>query len=80
MGLLLAIAGGAVPAHANTVTNPSLADCQGVERSVRNSSGGDRAHGAFGPLQAYWVKYVHQAMGQPYGQWLNTQNDANCPS
>lgn len=63
----------ALPAFANTVTNPSSNDCLGVERSVRNSNGGDREHGGFGPVQSEFVK-----QNQPYGQWLQGWKDANC--
>lgn len=60
-------------ADANTGSNPSSADCLGAERSLRNSNGGDRQHGGFGPVQADWVKQM-----KPYGQWLQEWTAKNC--
>ena len=56
----------AAPAFADAAGQPSEnANCLGEERATRNSNGGDREHGAFGPLQAEAVK-----ANQPYGQFL----------
>ncbi len=60
-------------AHANPDTNPSTAECIGVERGIRNRNGGDREHGAFGPPQAEVVKAE-----QPYGQFLKTWKAVHC--
>lgn len=48
-----------------TATHDNPSSCLGAERATRNSNGGDRAQGDFGPTQADYVKVV-----QPYGQWL----------
>lgn len=69
----IALANMALPALADTTTNPSTKDCLGVERSTRNSNGGDREHGGFGPVQSAKVKEV-----SPYGQWLKQWKEANC--
>ncbi len=37
----------------------------GIERATRNSDGGDREHGGFGPDQSEFVQ-----QNSPYGQWL----------
>ncbi len=69
-----ALANMALPALADTTTNPSTKDCLGVERQSRNTPGGDREHGGFGPVQSAFVKSE-----QPYGQWLkNEWKPANC--
>ena len=53
-------------AHApETSDNLNSNDCLGQERSTRNSDGGDREQGLFGPEQSAYVQEV-----QPYGQWL----------
>jgi hypothetical protein len=51
--------------------NPS--SCLGAERATRNSDGGDRAHGGFGPGQSEFVRNH-----QPYGQWLLEDLNAIC--
>jgi hypothetical protein len=43
------------------------ANCLGQERSQRNTPGGDREYGGFGPAQGEFVQTM-----QPYGQWLQT--------
>ena len=50
-----------------TATHDNPSSCLGAERATRNSNGGDRAQGGFGPAQAAYVKDV-----APYGQWLQT--------
>jgi hypothetical protein len=65
-------AGGASAAGAGQPSEN--ASCMGIERATRNSNGGDREHGGFGPLQSDYVKSV-----QPYGQWLQDEwKPANC--
>jgi hypothetical protein len=55
-----------------------------AERAGRNSNGGDRAQGGFGPAQSDYVHSLNDA-GVGYGQWLTdswcTGNDGtggNC--
>ena len=48
-----------------TATHDNPSSCLGAERATRNSNGGDREHGGFGPAQSEFVKAE-----QPYGQWL----------
>lgn len=53
----------------NSPTLTNQASPVGTERASRNSNGGDRAHGVFGPEQSAFVHQLQQA-GTPYGQWL----------
>ncbi len=65
---LVSFSGGAIAASgpdSPTATHDNPSSCLGAERATRNSAGGDREKGGFGPEQADWVK-THQ----PYGQWL----------
>jgi hypothetical protein len=48
-----------------TATHDNPSSCLGAERATRNSDGGDREHGGFGPAQSAFVQDQ-----QPYGQWL----------
>jgi len=48
-----------------TATHDNPSSCLGAERATRNSNGGDRAQGGFGPVQSDFVQ-----SNQPYGQWL----------
>lgn len=68
-------AGPAVTAFAdsgpNSPTATNSASCMGTERATRNSNGGDRAQGGFGPAQSAYVASLN-ASGQNYGQWLQT--------
>jgi hypothetical protein len=52
-----------------TATHDNPSSCLGAERATRNSVGGDRAQGGFGPAQAEWIAEV-KAAGLNYGQWL----------
>ena len=52
-----------------TATHDNPSGCLGAERAVRNSNGGDRAQGGFGPAQSSWVAEVRDA-GLTYGEWL----------
>lgn len=56
-----------------TATHDNPSSCLGAERATRNSNGGDRENGGFGPGQADFV----QAQ-QPYGQWLGEWKMNNC--
>ena len=56
-----------------TATHDNPSSCLGAERATRNSNGGDREHGGFGPAQAEFVKAE-----QPYGQWLKEWKAENC--
>lgn len=53
-----------------TATHENPSSCLGAERATRNSNGGDREKGGFGPAQSDFVK--DQA---PYGQWLKDWKD-----
>ena len=64
-------AGGASAAGAGQPSEH--ASCMGIERATRNSNGGDRDHGQFGPLQSAFVQAE-----QPYGQWLQNEWKPNC--
>lgn len=70
LALSIVSSGGAVFADNNNA--PATTTCLGAERALRNSNGGDREHGLFGPAQSAYVKEV-----QPYGQWLQGWK-ANC--
>ena len=63
---------------ASAAGTPSAnASCMGIERATRNSNGGDRDHGGFGPVQSDFVQ-----QNQPYGQWLEEagwKDKGNCP-
>lgn len=56
-----------------TATHDNPSSCLGAERATRNSAGGDRAQGGFGPGQSEFVR-AHQ----PYGQWLLEDLNAIC--
>ena len=58
-----------------TATHDNPSSCLGAERATRNSNGGDREHGGFGPAQSDFVKAE-----SPYGQWLKEwkANPINC--
>lgn len=63
LSCVLAFVVPALPAGADPSDNPSMHDCLGVERGMRNRNGGDREHGGFGPVQSEFVR-----ANQPYGQ------------
>jgi hypothetical protein len=52
-----------------TATNDNPSSCLGAERATRNSNGGDRAQGEFGPEQAEFVRAM-KAAGFTYGEIL----------
>lgn len=52
------------------------ANALGVERATRNSDGGDREHGGFGPAQSDYVHTINESGGN-YGQWLQGWKEAN---
>lgn len=56
-----------------TATHDNPSSCLGAERATRNSAGGDREKGGFGPAQSGAVK-----ANQPYGQFLQEWKSANC--
>lgn len=58
-----------------TATHDNPSSCLGAERATRNSNGGDRAQGGFGPAQSAYVAEL-EASGIDYGQWLQTWKDA----
>lgn len=72
--------------YKTTHDNPS--QCMGLERGARNSSGGDREKGAFGPAQSEFVAMFNDADGwtdpttgetyYSYGEWLQAWKAANC--
>ena len=72
--------GAALPAFADsgpnspTATHNNPSSCLGAERATRNSNGGDRAQGGFGPAQSTFVGAINDgSAGQPesnYGQFL----------
>lgn len=58
----------ATPTNGGGVGQPSEnASPLGVERATRNSDGGDRAQGGFGPAQSAYVHSVNESGGN-YGQ------------
>jgi hypothetical protein len=69
------IASGISPALADsgpsnpTATHDNPSSCLGAERATRNSNGGDRAQGGFGPAQSAYVASLNDS-GQNYGQFL----------
>ena len=73
-GTTLAL-GAAMPAFAAsgpsspTATHDNPSSCLGAERATRNSNGGDRAQGGFGPAQSAFVQ-SQNAAGSNYGQFL----------
>lgn len=69
---LMALAMMAGPALAEGAGNPQDG-CLGEERAERNSAGGDREKGDFGPAQSDFAQ-----ANQPYGQWLKDWRAANC--
>lgn len=81
--IAFAIAGPAAGAFADsgtgnptgTHTNPS--GCLGAERATRNSNGGDRAQGGFGPAQSAYVQSL-QGSDQNYGEALHAWEASNC--
>lgn len=56
-------------ADSPTATHDNPSSCLGAERATRNSTGGDRANGGFGPAQSSFVADVRDA-GMTYGEWL----------
>lgn len=64
-------------AESPTVDHDNPSSCLGAERASRNSNGGDRAQGAFGPAQAAYVASLN-AQDIDYGQWLQDWKDSNC--
>ncbi len=50
-GLVAASAVGAASADTSAGQPSENANCMGIERATRNSDGGDRDHGGFGPVQ-----------------------------
>jgi hypothetical protein len=56
-----------------TATHDNPSSCVGAERATRNSNGGDRAQGGFGPAQSEFVQTLDS-----YGQWLQEWKAANC--
>jgi hypothetical protein len=52
-----------------TLTHDNPSACLGAERAGRNSNGGDRAQGGFGPEQQAYVRSL-QAQGKTYGEAL----------
>ena len=58
----------ATPSTSTGAGQPSAnATAMGVERATRNSNGGDRAQGGFGPAQSAYVDSIRDAGGN-YGQ------------
>ena len=68
---VLAASGGTPNSGPNspTATHDNPSSCLGAERATRNSNGGDRAQGDFGPAQSAFVADLN-ASGDNYGQWL----------
>jgi hypothetical protein len=52
-----------------TATHDNPSSCLGAERATRNSNGGDREHGLFGPAQAAFVA-AQRLLGINYGEFL----------
>jgi len=60
-------------------TNPS--QCLGAERSGRNSNGGDREQGGFGPGQSDKITGMNSdGSGYNYGDYLGDYFAYECPS
>jgi hypothetical protein len=58
------------------------ASCVGAERASRNSRGGDRDQGDFGPAQSGFVQDLNDG-GSSFGQWLQDSDFADretCPT
>jgi hypothetical protein len=53
-----------------TRTNDNPSACLGAERAGRNSNGGDRAQGGFGPAQRAEVQRLRDEEGMNYGEAL----------
>ena len=53
-----------------TVTHDNPSSCLGAERASRNSNGGDRAQGGFGPAQSAYVAYLNEGGTMSYGEFL----------
>ena len=79
-GTTLAL-GAALPAFADsgpnspTATHNNPSSCLGAERATRNSNGGDRAQGGFGPAQSAFVNSINDGTNpytsaSNYGQFL----------
>jgi len=72
--------GAAMPAFADsgpsspTATHDNPSSCLGAERATRNSNGGDRAQGGFGPAQSSFVSDINNGTApvpqSNYGQFL----------
>ena len=81
-GTTLAL-GAALPAFADsgpnspTLTHDNASSCLGAERASRNSDGGDRAQGGFGPAQSAFVASVN-ASGSNYGAFLADWKSTHC--
>jgi hypothetical protein len=56
-------------ADSPTATHDNPSSCLGAERATRNSNGGDRAQGGFGPAQSAFVQSVNES-GSNYGTVL----------
>lgn len=60
-----------------TLSHENPSSCLGAERASRNSNGGDREHGAFGPEQSDYVQFLMDAPeGMTFGEWLATWKDS----
>jgi hypothetical protein len=66
----------------NSPTLNNNASCVGAERASRNSRGGDRGQGGFGPAQSDFVQGLNES-GSNFGQWLKDSPFADretCPT
>jgi hypothetical protein len=67
---LTCLTGVASADHTSAAQVSENASCLGAERAERNSAGGDREMGGFGPGQAAFVKTFAMTPDRNYGEFI----------